>query len=260
VGEAVRALDRARLACVSHVVDAARRQPWRALVAARERRAQLLAGSRPRGRDAGLVAAAGRRLHTVLAGRPRRVLGSRGGLLHPERLALRAWRDTPALTRALGCTFGDHRDRGRWRRRGTCPRGARRRRDEGALREHLLGRSLVAERPAARPAARTDPRRCGDRNRRDGRHRSRPIPGLPLSTRLVLRTALRRAAGAVDRRRARSLRSSRVPAGTGLRVARRLLSVPVAGPGGTQLVDALRRAHSSRPGSDRRFAAELRTL
>ena len=51
-----------------------------------------------------------------------------------------------------------------------------------------------------------------------------------------------------------------VPPGTDPRVGRRFLSLPVARAGRTELVAAPRRSHASRPGGDRRLAAELCSL
>ncbi|TML52596.1 MAG: hypothetical protein E6G16_05625 [Actinobacteria bacterium] len=138
--------------------------------------------------------------------------------------------------------------------------GPRRRRDQGAVREHLLRGRLGAERAAARAAAAAHPRGCGGRDRRNVRHRSRQLPELPLPAGLVLRAAVRRAARAVDRGRARPLRRSALPPGTDRGVARRLLPLPVARARRPELVDPLGRSHASGPGSDRRLAAELRPL
>ena len=88
--------------------------------------------------------------------------------------------------------------------------------------------------------------------------RSRELPELPLPAGLVLRAAVRRAARAVDRGRARPLCRSAIPPGTDRGLARRLLPLPVARAGRAELVDPPRRSHPSGPGGDRRLAAELR--
>ena len=141
--------------------------------------------------------------------RSRRVLGSLGRLLHPERVALRARRDPAALTRARGCALRDHGDRHRRGGSRARARRARRRRDEGAVREHLLRGRLGAERPAAGAAAAAHPRGRGGGDGRHVRDRPRQLPELPLPAGLVLRAALRRAARAVDRGRARPVRRAR---------------------------------------------------
>ena len=82
-------------------------RPRRALVAAGQGRARASGRESTCGRDAGLLAPARRRLHALLEEQPRRVLGIRRRLLHPERVALRARRDPAAHARPRGCALGD---------------------------------------------------------------------------------------------------------------------------------------------------------
>ncbi len=81
-----------------------------------------------------------------------------------------------------------------------------------------------------------------------------------LPARLVLRAALRRAARRSGSRASATPSPLRSSAGADRRVARRLLPLPVARAGRAELVDPARRSHPSRPGRDRRLAAELRSL
>ena len=150
------------------VVDAARRRPRRALVAARAGRPQLLAGSRPRGRAAGLVAAARRRLHALLAEPPRRVLGIRRRLLHPERVALRARRDPAALARPRRRAVGDHRDRHRRRRGRVRARRARR-----STRRRSRSRTSTPRPSRSRTSCRACRSGCSSSSSRPSRPRAR---------------------------------------------------------------------------------------
>ncbi len=87
----LRALGRARVARLPHVVDDRQRRPRRVLVAARRRRVGVVR-HRPHDRPARLVAAADRRLHALLARQAVGVRRLRDRLSRPECLALRSRR------------------------------------------------------------------------------------------------------------------------------------------------------------------------
>ena len=154
----LRALGRARLARLPHVVDDRQRRPRHLLVAARRRRVGVVR-HRPHDRLAGLVAAADRRLHALLARPAIGVRRLRHRLPRPECMALRSRRRArpyePGLLESRRDRADDIDRRGR-ARRGPRPPRTHRRRDRRGVRERLLDGRLAAERPAARAAAAPD--------------------------------------------------------------------------------------------------------